>query len=309
MQYEEIVDWLLEGDVAVQYQTQRDLLGNDDPKLQQKIAFEGWGAQFLKARNPDGGWGRAFYQIKWTSGHYTLLDLKNIGLSPDTASVKHDIADYLSTEISPTDGGIGPFGPKGNSDVCVNGMFLNYACYFGVEETSIKSIVDFLLAEQMGDGGFNCRSNRAKPKHSSLHSTCSVIEGFTSYLQGGYQHRPDEVRHAMEQAIEFMLLHQLFISDRTGEIIDKKFLQLTFPARWKYNVLRGMDALRAAKVTWDPRMQAAIDVLQKKRRPDGRWNAQAKHSGETHFNMERAGRAGRWNTLMAMRVFKRYGVE
>ena len=38
-------------------------------------------------------------------------------------------------------------------------------------------------------------------------------------------------------------------------------------------------------------MQAAIDVLHKKRRPDGRWNAQAKHSGETHFNMERAGQA------------------
>ena len=75
----------------------------------------------------------------------------------------------------------------------------------------------------------------------------SVIEGFTSYLQGGYQHRADEVRQAMEQAIEFMLLHQLFVSDRTGEIIDKKFLQLTFPARWKYNVLRGMDALRAAE--------------------------------------------------------------
>ena len=43
----EIISWLLEGDVAIQYQTHRDLFGVDDPKLQKRIATEGWGKQFL----------------------------------------------------------------------------------------------------------------------------------------------------------------------------------------------------------------------------------------------------------------------
>ena len=53
-----ILDWLLEGDVAIQYQARRDLLGDDDPALRARIATEGWGARYLARRNPDGSWGR-----------------------------------------------------------------------------------------------------------------------------------------------------------------------------------------------------------------------------------------------------------
>ncbi len=53
-------------------------------------------------------------------------------------------------------------------------------------------------------------------------------------------------------------------------------------------------------------MQPAIDVLWKIRNKDGKWNVQAKHQGQTHFNMEKAGRPSRWNTLRALRVLKAY---
>ena len=43
MTNDQILDWLLDGDVAVQYQVKRDLLGLDDPALRQRIASEGWG--------------------------------------------------------------------------------------------------------------------------------------------------------------------------------------------------------------------------------------------------------------------------
>lgn len=304
----QIIDWLLEGDVAVQYQTRRDLLGDDDFELRDRTATEGWGKQFLDARNPKGGWGRAFYQMKWTSSHYTLLDLCNIEIAPDIPQVWSDIANIIATEKSPVDGGIGPFGAKGVCDVCVNGMFLHYASYFNSPENDLKSIIDFLLAQHMGDGGFNCRSNRGKPHHSSLHTSCSVLEGILSYLNAGYTYRADELQKAKQQAEEFMLLHQLFISDRTGLLIDKHFLKLTYPYRWHYSILRALDYLQAAKLPWDDRMQPAIDVLKKKRRKDRRWNVQAKHPGQTHFEMERAGQPSRWVTLFAMRVFKHFGV-
>ena len=78
--HHELISWLLAGDVSVQYQTYRDLLGEERPDLQDRIAREGWGAQFLSHQKPEGHWGDRFYQPKWISTHYTLLDLKNLSI-------------------------------------------------------------------------------------------------------------------------------------------------------------------------------------------------------------------------------------
>lgn len=63
-------------------------------------------------------------------------------------------------------------------DVCVNGMALQLLTYFQQNEEDLKSVVDFILSEKVGDGGFNCQSNRQGCHHSSLHTTLSVLEGF-----------------------------------------------------------------------------------------------------------------------------------
>lgn len=81
----------------------------------------------------------------------------------------------------------------------------------------------------MPDGGFNCRSNRFPTVHSSLHTTLSVLEGITEYKLNTYKYRLKELIKAKKSAIEFILIHQLFISDRTGEVINKDFLKLTYP--------------------------------------------------------------------------------
>jgi len=305
----EIIDWLLAGDVCVQFQTRRDLLGDAQPKLQLHISEEGWGKAIMDAHNGGIGWGQSYYQPKWASTHYTLLDLCNIEIHPDQDIIRCDITHALHSVKSKTDGGILPIGDVGKSDVCVNGMFLNFACYFGANGDELKSVVDFILDQRMVDGGYNCRSNRAKCQHSSLHSTCSVLEGFRRYLHSGYTYRADEIESSMRAAEEFMLVHQLFISDRTGEIIDKRFLNLSYPYRWYYSVLRALDYFQAANRPWDARLQPGLDVIRKKRKKDGRWNVQAKHPGQTHINMERAGKPSRWITLFALRVFKHFGVE
>lgn len=307
MEHDKIIQWLLSGDVAIQYQTHRDLLGEERPDLQARIAMEGWGKRFLAARQPSGHWGKAFYEPKWISTHYTLLDLKQLGIKPDHPIVKATIDRVLQEEKGP-DGGVRPIGDIQRSDVCVNGMFLNYACYFQAKEEELKTIVDFLLAELMRDGGFNCRSTRSGARHSSLHSTISVLEGISSYLSNGYTYRAVELEKAKASSIDFLLLHQLFLSDRTGEIIHKDFLKLSYPSRWRYDILRALDYLQRIGHPWDDRLQAAIDVLLKKRNKDGTWNVQAKHPGKTHFDMEKAGRPSRWNTLRALRVLKHFGL-
>jgi hypothetical protein len=300
---DEIINWLLEGDVSIQYQTHRDLLGAERPDLQERIATEGWGAQFLSYRKEEGHWGRAFYQPKWISSHYSILDLKNLGIAPSNQLIKDSVV-YILQNHKGVDGGINPSVTIEKSDICICGMFLNYACYFKIEEDGLTSIVDYLISEQMGDGGFNCRSNREVAIHSSLHTTISVLEGLLEYANNSYTYRATELDQIVEESREFVLQHRLFRSDRTGEIINKRMLMLSYPSRWFYDILRALDYFQFAGVEYDPRMQDALDVLMSKRRKDSKWPLQAKHPGKVHFDMETPGKPSRWNTLRALRVLK-----
>ncbi len=303
-----VTDWLLDGDISIQYQVHRDILHSDKPELRNRITTEGWGAQFLSKKKEGDFWGKRFYQPKWTSKHYTVLDLKNLGISPDCPEIKSAVMKAL-IENKGFDGGINPIGSAKKSDICINGMFLNYACYFGMKELDLKSIIDFLLSEHMNDGGFNCHSTIKGAVHSSVHTTLSVLEGFLEYKQNGYTYRLKEIRKAEADSREFLLQHRLFKSDHTGEIIDKKFLMLSYPSRWRYDILRALDYFRQAKVPYDARMDDAVEVLLKKRDADGRWPLQAKHHGQVHFDMEEQENPSRWNTLRALRVLKFYGIE
>jgi hypothetical protein len=305
---QKIIDWLLEGDVSIQYQVHRDLLSVVRKDLQNRIALEGWGARFLSKRRPDGHWGIKFYRPKWTSSHYTLLDLRNLCIAPDHPEIKESLEMVASTEKG-KDGGINPIGTVQVSDVCINGMFLNYASYFRTNAEKLESVVDFILSQSMPDGGFNCRSNRSGAVHSSLHTTLSVLEGITEYERNGYHYRLDELRQAGQSSLEFILIHQLFISDKTGEIIKHDFLRFPFPSRWRYDILRALDYLQYAGREWDERMNPAIQVLLKKRNKYLTWNVQAKHPGQVHFDMETAGKPSRWNTLRALRVLKHFKIE
>ncbi|WP_317897657.1 hypothetical protein [Aurantibacillus circumpalustris] len=309
MDHQQIIDWLLEGDVSIQYQVWRDLLGVHKKKLQDNIASEGWGKKILAKRHINGCWGDRFYQPKWTSTHYTLLDLRNLNLPSNNEMVKETIELVLKNDKA-EDGGI-QLGPSTtqHSDVCVNGMFLNYASYFKMPEIKLQSVVDSILTEIMPDGGFNCRTIRSGAKHSSLHSSISVLEGFTEFMKAGFTYRKKEIVDAIKTGVEFILMHHLFLSDRTGQIISKEFLKLTYPSRWRYDILRAMDYFQYAGINWDNRMTEALNYLNKKQNKDGTWNLQAAHVGQVHFVMEKAGKPSKWNTLRMLRIKKHFEIK
>jgi len=301
----ELIQWLLEGDVAIQYQVYRDILKEQRDDLQQRIATEGCGKIYLSQRNPDGHWGRGFYQPKWICSHYTLLDLRNLGLGRDNPQVQ-DTVEMLAKQEKGMDGGVNPAETVSQSDVCINGMFMNYACYFSIEPELLESVVDFILSQKMEDGGFNCRLNRSGAKHSSLHTTICVLEGICSYKKYGYSYRLKELEAAEDSSAEFILMHQFYRSDHTGEMINKKFLNFPFPPRWHYDIVRALDCFRERQASFDARMVPALEEIRKKRKKGGYWTTQSKFPGQTHLTMEKPGGPSRWNTLRAMRVLNDY---
>jgi hypothetical protein len=303
-----IINWLLEGDVSIQYQAYRDLLNSEQPSLQQRIANEGFGKVLLSHQHLNGHWGLGFYQPKWTSTHYTLLELKNLATEPSIPEISQTLELIIKNEKS-VDGGINPGGGTKHSDVCINGMFLNYGCYFGAPEVRLKSVVDFLISQQMKDGGFNCHLNRKGAVHSSLHTTISVLEGILEYVRNGYSYRLNILQQIASESTEFILHHRLFKSDKTGKVIDEKITRFSYPCRWRYDVLRALDYFQEAKISYNSRMDAAIEMLLRKRTSEHKWLLQAKHSGQSHVDMEVPGKPSRWNTLRALRVLRHFEIE
>ncbi|HEY0742042.1 MAG TPA: prenyltransferase/squalene oxidase repeat-containing protein [Chryseosolibacter sp.] len=303
-----LIDWVMTGDVAIQYQVSRDLLHAPKSltdKTQKQIAVRGWGARFLGKQKSNGHWGITFYQPKWTSTHYTLLDLKTIGLANDNPNAQKAV-EMVMNEPSGETGGINLARSLKGSDVCVNGMILNYASYFLPAHQRLKEIVDYLLQIQMADGGWNCRYADAHTTHSSMHSTLSVLEGLLSYRKASRTYRLQDIKDAEKKAVEFLLRHKLYQSHRTGKIIDQRYLRLSFPGRWRYDILRCLDYLQEAKIEYDPRMRMALDILYEKQDEKGKWPLQERHKGLVHFHMERLGQPSRWNTLRALRVLKHF---
>ncbi len=299
--------WLLQGDISIQYLTRKYLLKenqNELKKLRTRISSEGWGKKFLDARGTKGHWGRRFYQPKWISSHYTLLDLRYLEIEP-VEPIKETLTLILNQCKAP-DGSINESVTRESGDLCVNGMFLNYASFFRVPEEELKSIVDYLLENQMPDGGFNCELKTKGATHSSMHTTISALEGIWEYIIAGYDYRSNQLKRVKEDAEEFLLMHRLFKSDKTGDIIDKKWTMLSFPSRWRYDILRALVYFVDSGKPYDPRMDNALNVLISKRRKNGAWPVQAKHPGVVHFDMEKTGDPSRFNTLRALRVLNEY---
>jgi hypothetical protein len=140
-------------------------------------------------------------------------------------------------------------------------------------------------------------------RHSSFHTSISALEALAEAQHARRaDHRP--LSSALEGGRGFFLTHRLYKSHRTGEVVDPALTRLSFPPRWRFDILRGLDHFAATDAPWDRRFQDALDLLDQRRRPDGRWPVQQKHSGRVWFDMETTGGPSRWNTLRALRVLR-----
>jgi hypothetical protein len=299
-----VLDWLLAGDPAIRWQVMRDLLGEPVAVWQDeqaRVATEGWGARLLAHRDDTGRWTPRLYGKKWISTTYSMLLLRQLGLPPHDPRARASCLLFLDEGLW-SDGGINVSVTQRRSETCVTGFVLGLLSWFRVDDVRRELLVDYLLREQMPDGGWNCERDRGAV-HSSFHTTADVLEGLRDYADAYDPHR-SEVFEAESRGREFLLVHRLYRSHHTGSVVDPKMLRLSFPPRWHYDILRGLDYFRAAGAQRDARIADAIGVLMSKRRRDGRWPLQQPHPGEVWFEMERPGQPSRWNTLRAMRVLR-----
>ncbi len=305
------IQWLLDGDPAIRWQTLRDLVGAPEQTVKRerrKVARDGWGARLLDRQDAEGTWAGGqssdggLYSPKWTSTTYTMLLLRDLGLPPANQQAGRACRLLLDNGLQ-RDGGIN-YGTWakwiGRSETCVTGMVLSILSYFEFDDARLDTIASHLLEEQMPDGGWNCR-RPSGATHSSVHTTISALEGLRYYELFRGRDLP-AVRRAQRRGREFLLAHRLFRSHRTGEIIKPEFIRFSFPPRWHYDILRALDYFQAVDAPRSRQLAEAIDIVRSKQCEDGRWLLQHSYKGKTYFELECVGGASRWNTLRALRV-------
>src|SRR5579862_5463828 len=306
-----VLDWLLDSDPGIRWQVLRDLADAPAEVVaaeRARVANEGWGARILALQGGDGQWeGGALFPAQrdkwgsgqpWTATAYSLVLLQDLGVDPHDDKVRRAVAQVR--EHSRWEHAGQPFF-SGEVEPCINGMTVELGAYF---DQNVDGVVERLVSEQLEDGGWNCEAENGSVR-SSFHTTIRVLEGLLAHERAtGGSAKSGAARRRGE---EYLLERKLFRRKSTGEVVDQAWLQFSFPTRWHYDVLRGLEYFRAAGDRPDRRVDEAVDLLRSKRQPDGTWLLENTHPGAIHFPVDDGdGRPSRWNTLRAMRVLRWY---
>ena len=298
-----VMRWLLDSDPAIRWQVMQDLIGEPADVVaaeRSRVAVEGWGAEFLGQQRPDGNWGDGI-PSHWRSNLFTLLLLRGLGLDAASEPARRAVGRVRDRVTWGPEFGDSPFF-EGEVEPCINGGVVALGAYFG--ETSDR-LVDRLLSEQLGDGGWNCEAERGSVR-SSFHTTICVLEGLLEYEKA--RGATAAVGDARARAHEYLLERRMFRRLSSGEVIDPRWTRFTFPTMWHYDVLRGLDYLRRAGVKPDDRVAEAVGRVAERRQPDGRWLLDEPHRDAIHDLEGEAGQASRWITLRALRVLDWHSV-
>ena len=324
------IDWLLDSDSdpAIRWQAMRDLTDTEPSAIaaeRARVTREGLGAAILAHQQSDGAWRREGAPA-WLTTLFTLQLLRATGVDPNDRAVSRALAlpeSALCWDCAPGNWDLRPVTNTGNpffqgeQEPCINGGVLAFGSYFGHPN---ETLARRLLNERLPDGGWNC--DAPKSQRSSFHTTICVLEGLLEYeraislvsaksstqlTQQTHHAHATEIAAARHRAEEYLLERSLFRRRSTGEIANPEFLELSFPPRYHYDILRALDYFRAAGAKPDPRMNEAIQLIESKRQLDGRWLLDNSYTESLALPLTEAiGQSSRWNTLRALRILRWY---
>src|SRR5579859_3916309 len=89
------VQWLLDSDPSIRWQTMRDLTGAPAEQVvaeRARVATEGVGARLLALQGADGAWAGAAWNRGWDSTMHVLSLLRELGLDPASDQARRAVS-------------------------------------------------------------------------------------------------------------------------------------------------------------------------------------------------------------------------
>ncbi len=335
-----VIDWLLEeNEPSARYGALVALLDQEenDPvvrKTRELIGLKGWAAKILEKQKEETYWDnpRNCYMPKFSASSWQLLVLADLGVSSKDARIAKAVEHFLELHCVES-GGISmrPKGhPRFEPHICLTGNTVRALARMGYsEDDRILKSLDWLIAKQLPDGGWNC----APPgKHGSFMSSVQPLWALSEMMSHDARRGWEE---SARRGSEFLLKHRVFKSDRDDSVILLDFLRLHYPLHYSYDFLHGLRVLTELGVKKDQRLNEAVSLLLEKRLPDGKWPLEGVYRGWRHPNpmhgeetnsrpeerelitegwgperaiqLEEAGKPSKWITLQALLVLKKLG--
>ena len=301
---DEMIDWLLAGDASIRWQTRRDLL-DQTPDVYEAdradVARTGWARELLDRQDPEGSWAGGLYSPKWTSTTYTLLLLRLCGVAPGDPRALRGVA-LLWEGAFYFDGGLTAAATIAQPEACITSMYVALAKYFGFDDPRVEAAIGWLLANELDDGGWNCRTVRFGDRHGSFHTSISALEALAEV------HRldraaPKSSKRCRRVASSFWITVS---SSPTGKARSRvqSSQAFRFPRSGTTTSFVGLSTSRPRTLRATSDISTPSKSLRGYRRKDGTWPLHRKHAGKVWFDMERTGSPSRWNTLRALRVLR-----
>ena len=150
---------------------------------------------------------------------------------------------------------------------------LAVCCRLGLaEDPRVQLLAESLIGWQWPDGGWNC-DEKATGYRSFFNESLPPMWGLHQYAAARACESPVA---AAERTAELLLEHRIFRALKTGEPIKESFVTIHSPPFWHYDFFQALVVLTRMGLATDPRARDALDLLEERRLPDGRWRAGAK---------------------------------
>ena len=314
-----VLRWLLEPDQpAVRYRALVDLLDRpeSDPEARSaraRIARVGWAADQLKAQGPKGFWESRepknlkewidfLYYPKYLGTNWRALVLSDLGPDPSTPGIQklaNLLFEYKLRLSSPFN--------FFHEEMCASANTARMLTRFGhADDRRVQKLFEWLIEDQRDDGGWNCSTGTP--------GTLDVWEPLAAFAALPKARRSPKMESSIARGAEFYLKRKLTEEGKPYA----PWLRLHYPNHYYYDVLIGLDLLTGFGYGSDRRLRPAIELLEKKRRPDGTWLNERSHPdlgpGTGHrpdpkkvkpLVIEEPGNPSKWITLKALRVLRR----
>ncbi len=304
----DVMSWLLESRIpSIRYQTLTDLLDvlpDDARAVQARLAIRRHGPvpAMLRGQARAGHWEgeRSYYTPKYTSTHWRLLLLTEVGVDGRTLAFQRGVEYMLAATASGMEQRLARH--RGGM-ACLWGNILRYALHAGqVGDARVGNLVRYLALELQE--GCRCDINYGYP---CAWGVARALWGLAALGTG----RDPQARRAIRQGVTFLLeSHHL---DRVDFPVPGKcrvsslWFKLNFPLFYQADLLFTLRVLGELDCLHHPRVQAALDWLEGHRRPNGRWPGASPYGGRTWREIGGTDETRRWVTLQAMRVLRQAG--
>jgi hypothetical protein len=295
-----LLAWLLRKDnPPVRFFVLRDLLGRpmDDPEVgQARAAIMDYAPvrSILDRLSAPGYWKQADEERVRRHIVWVLL-LAELGAAPDHPLVRRACEFALET-MQQSDGAFPSRHPVyGGLRPCTQGLITEALLRLTVNsDARLERAIEFATSM-----AYACVYNAGLP------CAWGVVKLLRSMAAIPTHRRNPNVLAAIQQGVGFLSRYDLAQADFPhAEAISPEWFRFGFPRGYQTDVLETLETFARLGCPPDPRLEAAVDLVRRKRRAGGRWHSEFVSPLARDLGVDREGAPSKWITLRALRVLK-----